>query len=99
MNSIVLQDLLYIALLIVLSIPLGRYMYLVMNGEKVFLSRVLGSVENGLYGIIGLKSDREMTAKQYTFAAIAFSVIGIIFLFALQMLQGFLPFNRRRCRA
>jgi len=93
MNSIVLQDILYIALLLVLSVPLGKYMYLVMNGDKVFLNRLLSPVESGINRIMGFQSTGEMTAKQYTLAAIAFSSVGIAFLFALQMLQGFLPLN------
>lgn len=93
MNMILLQDFLYIALLLVLSIPLGRYMYRVMTGEKVFLGRVVAPLENALYRIMGVRPDKAMTAKEYALAAILFSVIGLVFLWTLQMAQGFLPFN------
>ena len=93
MSPIVAQDALYIALVVALSIPLGRYMYRVMTGKRVLLSRVLSPIETWLYRRMGFSSEREMTAKEYTFAVLIFSAIGIVFLWSLQMLQGFLPFN------
>jgi K+-transporting ATPase ATPase A chain len=93
MSLVIAQDSLYIAIVVALSIPLGRYMYRVMAGERVFLSRVLSPVEEWLYRRMGLRSEREMSARDYAIAALVFSAIGILFLWALQMLQGFLPLN------
>ena len=52
MNEILLADVLFFALLIGLSIPLGFYIYKVMTGQKVFLTRVLAPVERGIYKLI-----------------------------------------------
>lgn len=93
MSAIIWQDIFYLALLIGLSIPLGIYMYKVMAGQKVFLTRVLAPVENGIYRIMGVKSDEEMGAKKYALSVLSFSAMGLAFLWALQMLQGLLPFN------
>jgi potassium-transporting ATPase potassium-binding subunit len=93
MKLIVLQDVLYIVLIIALSIPLGRYMYRVMSGGRVFLSRILLPVEKCIYRISGTDKNREMTATQYGGAVLAFSAAGLIFLWLLLMLQGHLPFN------
>lgn len=93
MSTIIIQDILYLVLLIGLSIPLGIYMYKVMIGQKVFLTRVLAPVENGIYKIMGVKSDEEMGAKKYALSVLLFSAIGLVFVWALQMLQGLLPFN------
>lgn len=93
MKMIILQDILYIVLLIGLSIPLGIYIFKVMTGQKVFLTRMLAPVENGIYKFMGVKSDEEMGAKRYALSALIFSVIGFIFLWFVQMLQGVLPFN------
>ena len=38
---LVIQYILYLAVLIVLAIPLGAYIKKVMNGEKTFLSKIL----------------------------------------------------------
>lgn len=93
MSYMIWQDIFYIALLIGLSIPLGIYMYKVMTGQRVFLTPVLAPVEIGIYKAMGVKSDEEMGAKKYALAALLFSAIGLVFLWLMQMLQGFLPFN------
>lgn len=93
MNYIILEDIFYLSLLIGLSIPLGIYMYKVMTGQKVFLTPMLSPVERGAYKIMGVRDNEEMGAKKYTFALISFSVVSLIFLWGLQMLQGFLPLN------
>ncbi len=93
MSYIILQDIFYIVLLIVLSIPLGIYIYKAMTGQKVFLTRVLAPVEKGIYKLIGVQNDEEMGAREYALSVLLFSAIGFVFLWILQMLQGFLPFN------
>ena len=93
MNHLVIQDLIFLALLAGLSIPLGVYMYKVMTGQKVFLSRLLSPVERGLYKVMGIRGGDEMTAKKYVFNVLAFSVIGFVFVFLLQLFQGVLPLN------
>ncbi|MCI1955990.1 MAG: potassium-transporting ATPase subunit KdpA [Oscillospiraceae bacterium] len=93
MNDTVIQDLFYIVLLIALSIPLGIYIYKVMTGQKVFLSRAFVPVENGIYKISGIQKDEKMGAKKYTLSVLLFSGVGFVFLFLLLLLQGVLPFN------
>jgi K+-transporting ATPase ATPase A chain len=93
MNDTVIQDLFYIVLLITLSIPLGIYIYKVMTGQKVFLSRAFVPVENGIYKISGIQKDEKMGAKKYTLSVLLFSGVGFVFLFLLLLLQGVLPFN------
>lgn len=93
MSYIVGEDIFYCVALVALSIPLGIYMYKVMTGQKVFLTRIFAPVENGIYKIMGVKSDEEMGAKKYTLSVLWFSLFGLVFLFLLQLLQGVLPFN------
>jgi len=99
MSYIVGQDIFFIVLLIGLSIPLGIYMYKVMTGQKVFLTRALAPVEKGIYKLMGVKGDEEESAKKYALSALLFSAIGLVFLWLLQMLQGFLPFNLEGMKA
>ena len=91
--NIILADVIFILLLIGLSVPLGLYIYKVMTGQKVFLSRLILPLERSIYRITGVPLENEMTAKGYLFSVLAFSAIGLIFLLLLQLLQGFLPFN------
>lgn len=93
MSMSIVQDVLYIALLLGLSVPLGIYMYRVLEGERVFLTRLLYPVEKGIYRLMGIREEEEMGAKKYTLSVLLFSLIGLIFLWMLQMLQGVLPFN------
>lgn len=93
MNYIIIQDIIYILLLVGLSVPLGIYIYKVMTGQKVFLSSILSPVEKGIYKVMGIQGEDEMTPKEYTFAVLAFSAFGIVTVLLLMLLQGVLPFN------
>lgn len=92
MNSII-QYILYLFILIILAIPLGTYIRKVMNGEKTFLSKLLMPIENLVYRITGIKKDEQMNWKKYLKSVLAFSIIGLVFVFLLQVLQGILSGN------
>ena len=47
--SALIQYILYLAILIILAIPLGAYIQKVMNGEKTVLSKILTPCENAVY--------------------------------------------------
>ena len=89
----VIQYVLYLALLIVLAIPLGTYIKKVMGGEKTILSKVLTPCENLVYRVMRVDKEEQMTWKKYAVSVLLFSGIGLVFLFLLQLLQGVLPGN------
>lgn len=91
--SAILQYGLYLAILVILAIPLGAYIKKVMDGEKTFLSRILTPCENAVYKVMRIKKEEEMSWKKYAVSVLIFSGIGLIFLFLLQLLQGVLPGN------
>ncbi len=93
MNLVVLQDVGYLVILIGLSVPLGIYMNAVMSGQKTLLSRLVGPLERAAYRMMGIRETDGMSAKTYSFSVISFSLVGLLFLIALQMCQGFLPLN------
>ena len=84
---------LFIALIVALAKPMGLWVYRLYAGESMPLSRVLGPVERGFYKVAGIDSAREQSWVGYAVALLAFNVAGIVFLFALLKLQGFLPLN------
>lgn len=92
MNA-VLQYVLYLAILVILAVPLGAYMKKVMDGEKTFLSSVLTPCENAVYKVLRINKEEQMNWKKYTLSVLIFSGIGLVFLFLLQLLQGVLPGN------
>ena len=89
----VIQYVLYLAILIVLAIPLGSYIKKVMSGEKTILSKVLTPCENLVYRVMRVDKEEQMTWKKYAVSVLLFSGIGLVFLFLLQLLQGVLPGN------
>lgn len=91
--NVVIQYILYLAILVVLAIPLGAYIKNVMNGEKTFLSKLLTPCENAVYKVLRVDKDEQMNWKKYTISVLTFSGIGLVFLFLLQLFQGFLPGN------
>ena len=48
----VIQYILYLAILVLLAVPLGAYIKKIMNGEKTFLSKILTPCENLVYKIM-----------------------------------------------
>ncbi|NCB34162.1 MAG: potassium-transporting ATPase subunit KdpA, partial [Erysipelotrichia bacterium] len=89
----VIQCVLYLVILIILAIPLGAYIGKVMNQEKTFLSKFLTPCEDLIYKVMRVKKDEDMSWKKYLVSVLAFSAVGFVFLFLLQMFQGFLPGN------
>lgn len=92
MNSVI-QYIFYLAVLVILAVPLGAYMKKVMDGEKTFLSRILTPCENAVYKVMRIKKDEQMNWKKYLVSVLIFSGIGLVFLFLLQLFQGVLPGN------
>jgi potassium-transporting ATPase potassium-binding subunit len=92
MNDII-QITLYFIAVILLALVLGRYMAKVFMDEKHFMKPVLGWLEKIIYRTAGVNCKDEMNWKTYTFAVLLFNLFGMFFLFALQMLQGYLPLN------
>nr|WP_122012320.1 potassium-transporting ATPase subunit KdpA [Maliibacterium massiliense] len=89
----ILQYALYLIILVLLAIPLGRYIGKVMNGEKTFLSKLLRPCEHGVYRLMHIQEDEQMHWKRYLACVLWFNAIGLVVLFLILMLQKFLPFN------
>src|SRR5512143_3712751 len=88
-----LQLAFYVAVLIALAKPLGAYMARVYEGQPVFLNELGAPVERALYRICGIAPQREMRWTEYAVAAMAFNILGLLVVYALQRLQGWLPLN------
>jgi potassium-transporting ATPase potassium-binding subunit len=88
-----LQIALYLAALLALALPLGRYMARVYEGRSVGIDRALGPLERLIYRLIGARAREEMGWQSYAAAMLAFNLLGILGVYALQRLQGTLPLN------
>ncbi|MGN6583234.1 MAG: potassium-transporting ATPase subunit KdpA [Rhizobiaceae bacterium] len=88
-----IQIAIFCAIIVGLVKPLGWYMTKVMTGEPTFLSPLLRPVERVLYAGAGIDEREEQHWLTYTVAMLIFNSAGFVLLFALQRLQGALPFN------
>ena len=93
MMNVALQMIVYCVILVVLAIPLGAYMGKVMNGERVFLSRLLLPVENLIYRVLRIDKEEEMDWKKYSVCTAVFSVMSLAVLWAILCFQNLLPLN------
>jgi potassium-transporting ATPase potassium-binding subunit len=89
----IFQIVLYLAVLTALVKPLGLFMARVYEGERTFLSQVLGPIERGIYRLSGIRPDAETSWKRYAGAVLLVNVIGFLIVYLLQRLQGVLPLN------
>ena len=87
------QIALFIAILLVLTRPLGGYLSRVMEGERTFLSPVLGPVERGFYRLAGIDPAEDQSWWVYCRAMLVFHIVGFAFLYLLLRLQDVLPLN------
>ncbi|WP_371554135.1 potassium-transporting ATPase subunit KdpA [Streptomyces longwoodensis] len=81
----VLQLLTLVGALALAHIPLGSYL------ARVYSSQRHLRVEKWIYRGIGADPDTEMTWPAYLRGVLAFSAVGVLFLYLLQRLQGVLP--------
>ncbi|WP_404367570.1 potassium-transporting ATPase subunit KdpA [Corallococcus coralloides] len=87
------QLLLFFALVLVLTKPVGTYLFRVFESGTPPLPRVLGPVERVLLRLCGVNREQEQTWGQYTASLLAFSLFSVLGVYALQRLQHVLPFN------
>lgn len=88
-----IQILVYCGIVVLLVKPLGGYMHRVFNGDRTLLSPVLRPLERGLYRICGTSEREEQHWTTYAVALLLFNLAGFLVLYALQRLQGSLPYN------
>ena len=86
-----LQLALYVVVLLALAKPLGAYMARVYEGQPAVLNRFGAPVERILYKVCGIDPQREMHWIEYTLAALAFNIAGLVVVYALQRLQHWIP--------
>ena len=94
-----LQILLFLALILAVTKPLGVFMERVFNRKKTFLDPVLRPVERLLYRVTGVDEHHEMRWTEYAVAMLLFSLVSMLVLYLMQRLQGYLPFNPQKLGA
>jgi potassium-transporting ATPase potassium-binding subunit len=94
-----LQIAFFLGLIFLVTKPMGIFMARVFSREKTFMDPVLRPLERLLYRVTGVDEDHEMHWTEYAISMLLFSVVSMIVLYAIQRLQGFLPFNPQKLGA
>jgi K+-transporting ATPase ATPase A chain len=84
-----------LAVLVVTPI-LGAYMTRVFTRERTWLDPLLRPIERLVYRVTGVDDRREMRWTEYAIAVLLFSGVSMLVLYAMQRLQGVLPWNPQR---
>src|SRR5215472_204304 len=87
------QILFFLALIFLVTKPLGVFMTRVFNREKTFMDPVLRPIEKLLYRVTGVDEKHEMRWTEYASSMLLFSMVSMAVLYLIERLQGFLPFN------
>jgi K+-transporting ATPase ATPase A chain len=88
-----IQIAVFAAIVVALVKPLGGYMTAVFAGERTLMSPALRPLEIGFYRICGVDERAEQHWVVYAVAMLLFSLAGMLLLYAMQRVQGALPFN------
>src|SRR5262249_30357684 len=88
-----LQIALFSALILLVTRPMGEYMFRVFEGDKRPLGVVFRPLERISYRLCGVDEASEQTWVEYAAALLVFSAFGLIVTYLIQRLQGVLPFN------
>ena len=89
----VAQILLFFAIVLALTKPIGSFMHRVFEGERTFLHPVFRPLERLIYRASGVREGEEQSWIRYSASMISLSIFSFIFVYLLQRLQGHLPLN------
>jgi len=92
-----LQLALFLGLLLLVTRPMGVYLYRVLDPQgKTFLDPLLKPVERLFYRLMRVDPRSEQDWKRYAVSLLLFSLVGTVFTYAILRLQHLLPLNPQR---
>ena len=84
---------LFLAVLLLLVKPLGKYMAAVFSDEPNRVTRVGAPIERMIYRLCGISPNEEMSWVRYSLAMLIFNVAGLLVVYLLLRVQAWLPLN------
>src|SRR4051794_22906671 len=88
-----LQILVFLLAIFLVTPVLGGFMARVFTRQRTWLDPVCRPIERLIYRLTGVDETHEMRWTEYAVGVLLFSVVSMAALYALQRLQGLLPFN------
>ena len=88
-----LQIVVFLLVVFAATPVLGSFMARVFSGQRTWLDPVARPVERLIYWATGVDETRGMRWTEYAACVLLFSVVSMLVLYAMQRLQGVLPWN------
>ncbi|HEX7872463.1 MAG TPA: potassium-transporting ATPase subunit KdpA [Sphingobium sp.] len=83
----------FVGILLVLTKPVGLWLFALYEGRRTPLHAVLGPVERGFYKLSGIDPQEDQSWRRYALHMLIFNVALLLFTYAVLRLQGWLPLN------
>jgi K+-transporting ATPase ATPase A chain len=94
-----LQIIVYLAVILAVTKPVGIFMVRVFNRERTFLDPVLRPVERLLYRLTLVDEEHDMRWTEYAFSMLLFSGVSMLVLYLMERVQQILPLNPQKFAA
>jgi K+-transporting ATPase ATPase A chain len=88
-----LQILLFLAIIIAITKPIGVFMTHVFTGKRTFLHPLIQPIERLIYRLTGVDEKGEMRWTEYATAMLLYSGVSLLLLYVIQRVQYYLPLN------
>jgi len=80
-------------IVVLLAIPLGRYIGKVFSGERTWLDPVFGPLDRMFFKLGGIKPEKEMNWKQHLVALLTINLVWFLYSMFVLMNMSWLPLN------
>src|SRR3977135_2840900 len=91
-----LQIIVYLAVILAVTKPVGVFMARVFRRERTFLDPVLRPIERLFYGLTLVDEEHEMLLWQYSFSMLLFRGVSMLVLYLMERTQQVLPWNPQK---
>ena len=88
-----IEFLLFLALVLALGWPLGRYLAAVMRGDPMRSDLLFSWVERPIYRLLGTRPETGMSWRGYAVAFLLSNLLLALVVWVIFMIQGWLPLN------
>jgi K+-transporting ATPase ATPase A chain len=88
-----LQIGIFSVIVLLLTKPVGLWLYRVFESRARPLPRLLGPLERVVFRVCGVDPDREQDWKKYAVSVLVFSAMGVLVTHVILRIQAVLPFN------
>ena len=79
MNTEIFGVIAMFLLMVILAIPLGRYIGKVFNGEKTWADKIFNPLDKFFFRVSGIQPQNEMNWKQHLVALLTINLVWFLF--------------------